>query len=176
MKRTLRAAALAAAVVSSAAVAFTAFQPAPAHAGEAAAKAGNIVQVAASAPDVSTLFAAIKAADLVDTLQGKGPFTVFAPTNEAFAKLPAGTVETLLKPENKDKLRAILLYHVHAGAGVKAADVKTMSLSTANGAPLDIKAEGGKVTVNGASVIKTDITASNGVIHLIDTVVLPPEK
>ena len=123
--------------------------------------------------EVTTLVAAIKAAGLVEALKGPGPFTVFAPTNAAFAKLPAGTVETLLKPESKEKLTAILLYHVHAGAGVLAKDVKTMKLSTLNGKELDIVAEGGKVTVNGAKVIKTDIVASNGVIHWVDTVILP---
>lgn len=123
--------------------------------------------------EVTTVVAAIKAADLVETLKGEGPFTVFAPTNEAFAKLPAGTVEDLLKPENKEKLRAILLYHVHAGAAIKAADVKTMKLSTANGKDLDIKVDGASVMVNDAKVIKTDVVCSNGVIHWIDTVVLP---
>jgi uncharacterized surface protein with fasciclin (FAS1) repeats len=150
----------------------------PAHAEDAAMagqKSKDIVDVA-TGPDmqeVTTLVTAVKAADLVSTLKGPGPFTVFAPTNAAFAKLPAGTVEDLLKPENKEKLRAVLLYHVHAGAAVKAADVKTMSLSTANGKPLSVKAEGGTVTVNNAKVIKTDVVASNGVIHWIDTVVLP---
>ena len=136
-------------------------------------KAKDLVDIAVSVPDVSTLVAALKAADLVDTLKGAGPFTVFAPTNEAFAKLPAGTVETLLKPENKEQLKKILLFHVHVGAGVKAADVKTMKLSTAAGQDLDIKVEGGGVTVNGAKVIKNDVVGSNGVIHLIDAVLLP---
>jgi uncharacterized surface protein with fasciclin (FAS1) repeats len=122
---------------------------------------------------VTTLVAAIKAAGLVDALKGDGPFTVFAPTNDAFAKLPAGTVEDLLKPENKEKLKGILLYHVHAGAAVKAADVKTMELSTLNGKSLNVKAEGGNVTINDAKVIKTDVVGKNGVIHLIDAVVLP---
>ena len=125
--------------------------------------------------EVTTLVTAVKAADLVDTLKGKGPFTVFAPTNAAFAKLPAGTVEMLLKPENKEKLKSILLYHVHVGDAVMAKDVKTMSLSTANGAPLMVKADGMGVMINNAKVIKTDIVASNGVIHWIDTVVMPPE-
>jgi uncharacterized surface protein with fasciclin (FAS1) repeats len=123
--------------------------------------------------EVTTLVAAIKAADLVDALKGKGPFTVFAPTNAAFAKLPAGTVDTLLKPENKEQLKSILLYHVHAGAAIKAADVKTMNLSTLNGKDLNIKVEGGNVMVNNAKVIKTDIVGTNGVIHWIDAVVLP---
>jgi uncharacterized surface protein with fasciclin (FAS1) repeats len=124
--------------------------------------------------EVSTLVAAIKAADLVEPLKGKGPFTVFAPTNAAFAKLPAGTVEMLLKPENKEKLKAILLYHVHSGAAVMAKDVKTMSLTTLNGKPLAVKVDGDAVTVNGAKVIKTDVVASNGIIHWVDTVVMPP--
>ena len=138
----------------------------------------DIIEVATGPgmTEVSTVVTAIKAAGLVDTLKGTGPFTVFAPTNAAFAKLPAGTVEDLLKPENKEKLKALLLYHVHAGAGIKAADVKTMKLSTANGADLDIKAEGGNVMVNNAKVIKTDVMASNGVIHWIDAVVMPPMK
>ena len=122
---------------------------------------------------VSTVVTAIKAAGLVDTLKGPGPFTVFAPTNAAFEKLPKGTVEDLLKPENKEKLKAILLYHVHAGDAIKAADVKTMSLSTANGAPLMVKAEDGGVMINDAKVIKTDVIASNGVIHWVDTVLIP---
>lgn len=123
--------------------------------------------------EVSTVVTAIKAAGLVETLKGPGPFTVFAPTNAAFEKLPKGTVEDLLKPENKEKLKAILLYHVHAGDAVKAADVKTMSLSTANGAPLMVKAENGGVMINDAKVIKTDVIASNGVIHWVDTVLIP---
>ncbi|MEM6260548.1 MAG: fasciclin domain-containing protein [Planctomycetota bacterium] len=133
----------------------------------------DIIETAVGAENLSTLVAAIKAAGLVETLQSEGPFTVFAPTNDAFAKLPAGTVESLLKPENKDKLTAILLYHVHAGSGVLAKDVKTMSLPTANGQPLDIKVSDKGVTVDNAKVIATDIVASNGVVHLIDTVVLP---
>jgi len=135
----------------------------------------DIIEVATGEgmQEVTTLVAAIKAAGLVDTLKGEGPFTVFAPTNAAFEKLPEGTVADLLKPENKEKLTAILLYHVHVGAAVKAADVKTMKLSTANGKDLDVKVDGATVTVNGAKVIKTDVMAKNGVIHWIDTVVLP---
>jgi len=122
---------------------------------------------------VTTVVAAIKAAGLVDTLKGQGPFTVFAPTNEAFEKLPKGTVEDLLKPENKEKLTKILLYHVHAGDAIKAADVKTMSLSTANGKDLMVKAADGKVWINDAQVIKTDVICTNGVIHWVDTVLMP---
>lgn len=138
----------------------------------AAEKPGDIVAVASGAGSFNTLVAAVKAAGLVETLQGKGPFTVFAPTDEAFAKLPAGTVEDLLKPENKQKLVAILTYHVVPGK-VMAADVKTMKAKTVNGKELSIKVEDGKVTVDNARVIKTDGAAQNGVIHVIDTVVLP---
>jgi len=133
---------------------------------------GDIVAVASGAGSFKTLVAAVKAAGLVETLQGKGPFTVFAPTDEAFAKLPAGTLDDLLKPENKDKLKGILLYHVVPGK-VMAADVKTMKAKTAGGKELSIKVEGGSVLVDNAKVVKTDIAASNGVIHVIDTVVLP---
>ena len=132
----------------------------------------DIVAVASGAGIFNTLVAAVKAAGLVETLQSPGPFTVFAPTDEAFSKLPKGTVEDLLKPENKDKLVAILTYHVLAGK-VMAAAVKTMKAKTLNGNELDLKVAGGVVTVNNAKVIKTDVVASNGVIHVIDTVVLP---
>ena len=132
----------------------------------------TIVGVAAGAGQFNTLVAAVKAAGLVDTLNGAGPFTVFAPTDEAFAKLPAGTVETLLKPENKQKLVAILTYHVLAGK-VMAADVKTMAAKTVNGKEASIKVDVGKVTIGAANVVKTDIAASNGVIHVIDAVLIP---
>lgn len=139
---------------------------------QAAGKPGDIVAVASGAGSFKTLVAAVKAAGLVETLQGKGPFTVFAPTDDAFGKMPAGTVEDLLKPENKEKLVAILTYHVVPGK-VMAADVKTMKVKTVNGEELSIKVEGGSVTVDNAKVVKTDVAASNGVIHVIDTVVLP---
>ena len=142
-----------------------------AHA-DSQAKGNDIVAVASSAGSFNTLVAAVKAAGLVETLQGTGPFTVFAPTDEAFAKLPKGTVEDLLKPENKQKLIAILTYHVVAGK-VMAADVKTMKAKTVNGKELDVKVANGAVTVDNAKVIKTDVAASNGVIHVIDTVLLP---
>jgi len=132
----------------------------------------DLVAVASGADNFKTLVAAVKAAGLVETLQGDGPFTVFAPTDEAFAKLPAGTVENLLRPENKEKLVAILTYHVVSGK-VMAADVKTMKAKTVNGQSLDIQVNDGAVTVDKAKVIKTDVDASNGVIHVIDTVVLP---
>ena len=133
----------------------------------------DIIDTAVAAGQFETLAAALGAADLVDTLKGEGPFTVFAPTDEAFAKLPAGTVETLLKPENRDQLVAILTYHVVAGK-VKAADVVKLSeATTVNGAKVAITVADGGVRVNDANVIATDIMASNGVIHVIDTVILP---
>lgn len=132
----------------------------------------DIVAVASKAGSFTTLVTAIKAAGLVETLQGTGPFTVFAPTDEAFAKLPKGTLEDLLKPENKAKLAGILTYHVVPGK-VMAADVKTMMAKTVNGQELDIKVVDGAVTVNNAKVSKTDVPASNGVIHVIDTVLMP---
>jgi uncharacterized surface protein with fasciclin (FAS1) repeats len=134
----------------------------------------TVVEIAAGNKDFSTLVAAVKAAGLAETLSGKGPFTVFAPTNEAFAKLPKGTVEDLLKPENKEKLVAILTYHVVAGK-VLAKDVKAGDAKTVNGAAATIATEGG-VTIAGAKVVKTDIEGSNGVIHVIDSVILPPAK
>lgn len=138
----------------------------------AAAKAETVVGIAAGNKDFSTLVAAVKAAGLVDTLSGNGPFTVFAPTNDAFAKLPKGTVEDLLKPENKAKLAAMLTYHVVAGK-VLASDVKTGKVKTVHGGELDVKVADGGVTVDGAKVVKTDIIGTNGVIHVIDGVVLP---
>ncbi len=133
----------------------------------------TIVETAVAAGSFKTLVAAVQAAGLVETLNGAGPFTVFAPTDEAFAKLPAGTLEMLLKPENKAKLASILTYHVVPGA-VKAADVvKLKTAGTVNGQRVDIKVDGGKVTVDGANVVTTDIACSNGVIHVIDTVILP---
>ena len=133
----------------------------------------TIVETAVAAGSFKTLVAAVQAAGLVETLNGTGPFTVFAPTDEAFAKLPAGTLEMLLKPEHKAKLAAILTYHVVPGA-VKAADVvKLKNAGTVNGQRVDIKVDGAKVTVDGAAVTATDIACSNGVIHVIDTVILP---
>lgn len=132
----------------------------------------TVVGIAAANKDFSTLVAAVKAAGLVETLSGEGPFTVFAPTNAAFDKLPKGTVEDLLKPENKEKLTAILTYHVVAGK-VMAADVKTGKVKTVQGGELDVKVGDKGVTVDGAKVVKTDIVGKNGVIHVIDTVVLP---
>ena len=133
----------------------------------------DIVDTAVAAGDFKTLAAALQAAGLVDTLEGAGPFTVFAPTDEAFAKLPAGTVEDLLKPENKQKLVSILTYHVVAGDVMAKDVVKLSEVKTVNGKELKIMVEGGKVMVDGANVTKTDIQCSNGVIHVIDTVLLP---
>ncbi|HTT23614.1 MAG TPA: fasciclin domain-containing protein [Candidatus Sulfotelmatobacter sp.] len=133
----------------------------------------DIVDTAIAAGSFQTLAKALQAADLVGTLKGPGPFTVFAPTDEAFAKLPAGTLDDLLKPENKDKLRAILTYHVVAGNIPSAKVVKLSSAKTVNGQELKITAMGGNVMVNNAHVVKADIPASNGVIHVIDTVILP---
>ena len=139
-------------------------------------KKGDIIDTATGPgmQKVTTVVTAIKAADLVEALKGPGPFTVFAPTNDAFDKLPAGTVDSLLKPENKEKLKGILLYHVHAGDAIKAADVKTMSLTTLNGKPLMVKTDAnGGVWINDAKVIKTDVVCSNGVIHWVDGVLMP---
>jgi uncharacterized surface protein with fasciclin (FAS1) repeats len=145
--------------------------------GTAHAADKDIVDTAVAAGDFKTLAAALTAAGLVDTLKGPGPFTVFAPTDAAFDALPAGTVEKLLKPENKDQLTAVLTYHVVSGK-VMAADVVKMSeAKTVNGASLKISTTGEKVIINDtATVAKTDIAASNGVIHVIDTVLLPPTK
>ena len=133
----------------------------------------DIVDTAVATGDFKTLATALQAAGLVDTLKGAGPFTVFAPTDEAFAKLPAGTVEDLLKPENKEKLVAILTYHVVAGDVMAKDVVKLSEAKTVNGKSVKIMAQGGKVMVDDANVIKTDIQCSNGVIHVIDSVLLP---
>ena len=133
----------------------------------------DIVDTAVAAGSFKTLAAALTAAGLVDTLKGDGPFTVFAPTDEAFAKLPAGTVENLLKPENRDKLRAVLTYHVVPGKVTAAQVVKLKNAKTVQGSNVTIAASGGKVKVDNANVVKTDIAASNGVIHVIDTVIMP---
>ena len=144
------------------------------HDHDKAAKAQpTIAEVAAGNDDFTTLVAALQAAGLVDVLAGEGPYTVFAPTNEAFAALPPGTVENLLKPENKDQLIAVLTYHVVPGA-VYAEDVtKLDSATTVQGDTVEIAANMGKVKVDNANVVATDIVASNGVIHVIDTVILP---
>ncbi|HMO12855.1 MAG TPA: fasciclin domain-containing protein [Pirellulaceae bacterium] len=134
----------------------------------------DIVETAVGAEGFSLLVAAVKAGGLVEVLQGEGPFTVFAPTDEAFKALPEGTLESLLKPENKDQLVAILTYHVVAG-DVRAADVvKLEEAKTVQGQVVKIKVKEGKVHINDATVIKADIACKNGVIHVIDKVILPP--
>ena len=137
-----------------------------------AATAADIVDTAI-AGKFNTLVAAVKAADLVDTLKGPGPFTVFAPTDEAFAKLPEGALEDLLKPENKAKLQSVLTYHVVPGKVMSRDAVKLNSAKTAQGSSIKIKAMDNGVMVNDAHVVKADIAASNGVIHVIDKVILP---
>jgi len=131
----------------------------------------NIVETAIAAGKFNTLVTAVKAADLVETLSGPGPFTVFAPTDDAFAKLPKGTVESLL--QNKDQLTAVLTYHVVAGKVMASDVVNLKSAATVNGQKVTIKVNGGTVMVDNAKVVKTDIECSNGVIHVIDTVILP---
>jgi uncharacterized surface protein with fasciclin (FAS1) repeats len=138
-------------------------------------KKQDIVDTAVAAGSFKTLATALQAADLADTLKGKGPFTVFAPTDEAFSKLPAGTVESLLKPENKDKLKAILLYHVVSGDVAAAQVLKLSSAKTVNGRDVKITVNDGTVMVDDAKVVKPDVLASNGVIHVIDTVLLPKD-
>ena len=134
----------------------------------------DIVDVAASNGSFNTLVAAVQAAGLEDTLRSEGPFTVFAPTDDAFAALPAGTVETLLKPENKDQLVAILTYHVLSGAvPAEAVLGQKQSVATVNGANVTVDGRGGAVKVNNANVVAADVMASNGVIHVIDKVLLP---
>jgi uncharacterized surface protein with fasciclin (FAS1) repeats len=144
-----------------------------ASAGNYGKKKADIVDTAVAAGNFNTLAAALEAGGLVGTLKSDGPFTVFAPTDEAFAKLPAGTVEELLRPENKDKLVEILTYHVVAGK-VKAVDVVTLSSAeTVNGKSVTIRVEEDTVYINDSRVIATDVWASNGVIHVVDTVILP---
>ena len=159
-------------LITSIATAFALLAPLSAQAEECSKEIPTIVGIAAGNENFTTLVAAAKAAGLVETLSGEGPFTVFAPTDAAFKKLPKGTVETLLKPENKDKLAAVLKYHVVAGK-VMAADVKPGEVTTVQGGKATIKAADGKVTIDGANVVKTDIVGSNGVIHVIDSVILP---
>ena len=136
----------------------------------------TIVENAVKIEGFKTLVAAVKAAGLVETLSGEGPFTVFAPTDDAFAKLPKGTLEDLLKPENKDKLTAILKYHVVPGNVMAKDVVKLEKAKTVQGQNVRIKVVDGKVKLNKATVVKTDVKSSNGVIHVIDKVILPPEK
>ena len=143
--------------------------------GIAQAPSKDIVETAVAAGSFTTLARALQAAGLVDTLKGKGPFTVFAPTDEAFAKLPAGTLDELLKPENKAKLTRILTSHVVAGKVGSAQVVKLKTAKAVSGVTLDIKTSGATVMVDNATVVKTDIPASNGVIHVIDTVIIPSD-
>lgn len=140
---------------------------------ETGQKTQNIVETASSAGNFETLCTAVKTAELVETLQGEGPFTVFAPTDDAFAKLPSGTIEDLLKPENKEKLVSILTYHVVPGK-VMASEVTQMSeAETVNGQSISVRIEGDSVMVDSAKVVETDIECSNGIIHVIDSVILP---
>lgn len=147
--------------------------PAAAQMSTPPAPAMDIVDVAVSAGSFNTLVAAIKAAGLVETLKSEGPFTVFAPTDEAFAKLPAGTLDMLLKPENKAKLVAILTYHVVPGKVMAKDVVKLTSAKTVQGSSVTVQVNNGTVMIDNAKVVKTDIAASNGVIHVIDAVILP---
>jgi len=139
----------------------------------ARAQGKDIVDTAVAAGQFKTLAAALQAAGLVDTLKGAGPFTVFAPTDEAFAKLPKGTVEDLLKPENKAKLTAILTYHVVPGKVMASDVVKVKEAKTVQGGSVKVSTMGNTVMIDNAHVLKADIVASNGVIHVIDTVILP---
>jgi uncharacterized surface protein with fasciclin (FAS1) repeats len=149
----------------------------PAVADKSVVKDKDIIDTAVGAGSFNTLAAALQAGGLIDTLKGEGPFTVFAPTDEAFSKLPAGTVESLLKPENKDKLVEILTYHVVAGKVMAKDVVGLSSAKTVQGKNIMIEVKDGKVMLNGAAtVIKTDINCTNGVIHVIDSVILPPQQ
>jgi uncharacterized surface protein with fasciclin (FAS1) repeats len=158
-------------LTAAAAVAATTIAGSVAHAADA-----DIVDTAVAAGQFTTLAAALEAAGLVETLKGPGPFTVFAPTDEAFAALPEGTVATLLEPENRDDLVAVLTYHVIPAALPAAEVVKYDEAETVNGASLAIDASGDGVMVNGANVTATDIMATNGVIHVVDAVLLPPTE
>jgi len=140
-----------------------------------AAEEKTIIGVASESPQFKTLISALKAADLLDTLSGAGPFTLFAPTDEAFAKIPKDTLDDLMRPENKGKLAAILTYHVIPGR-VIAADMKTSSVKTVNGNELPIVIDVNKIIVGAALATKNDLAASNGIIHIIDTVLMPPMK
>ncbi len=151
----------------------TASDAVDAPAAEGSTASADIVDTAVAAGSFKTLVAAVQAAGLAETLKGTGPFTVFAPSDEAFAKLPAGTVESLLKPENKDKLVAILTYHVVPGKVGSADAAKTDKAKTVQGKELSISAAGGGVKIDAANVTKADIECSNGVIHVIDTVLMP---
>lgn len=173
MKLPSRARLLAAALAFGLATPLAMAAPSGAPADAPARATADIVDTAVSAGQFQTLAAALQAAGLVETLKGEGPFTVFAPTDEAFASLPAGTVESLLKPENRDQLVAVLTYHVVPGR-VMASDVASLDTApTVNGDSLDIRTSGGNVSIDSARVVQADIAASNGVIHVIDKVLLP---
>lgn len=133
----------------------------------------NIVETAVNHGSFNTLVTAVKAAELVDTLSGKGPFTVFAPLDDAFAALPEGTVETLVKPENKEKLQGILIYHVIAGKVMSSDLTDGMKAKTVNGEEVTIHLKDGKVLVNGAEVVLADVETDNGVVHAINKVIMP---
>lgn len=138
-----------------------------------ATQTGTIVDVASSNPAFTTLVQAVQAAGLVETLSGEGPFTVFAPTNEAFAALPKGTLEKLLQPENRETLRKVLTYHVVSG-NLKSKDIRAGQVATVEGSPVSVQVRTKNITVNNARVMTPDVAASNGVIHVIDRVILPP--
>lgn len=146
------------------------------HHGDGEKKGKDIVDVAVDNGSFTTLATALQAAGLVDVLKGEGPYTVFAPTDEAFAKLPAGTVETLLMPENIDQLKAVLTYHVVSGQVLAADVVKLSSAKTVSGETVSIAVNDGNVAINDSTVVKADVMANNGVIHVIDTVLLPPSS
>ena len=158
------------------ALAGAAFVNAAHHEADEAPAQSNIVEIAASNADFTTLVAAVQAAELADVLSGEGPYTVFAPTNEAFASLPEGTVEMLLLPENKDKLVAILTYHVVAGDVSAAEVVELTEVTTLQGGTAAIVVTEEGVTIDGANVTMTDLDASNGTIHVIDAVMIPPTE
>ncbi len=174
MKKTLAVTAAALALVVSAAAPALAEHPKGSEHPKAAAAAKDIVDTAVAAGSFGTLATALQAAGLVDTLKGKGPFTVFAPTDDAFKKLPAGTLEKLLA--DKAQLTKVLTYHVVSGKVMAADVVKLTSAKTVEGSSVKIAVANGAVKVNDANVVKTDVEASNGVIHVIDTVLLPPAK
>jgi uncharacterized surface protein with fasciclin (FAS1) repeats len=157
-------------------IAMTLATPRPLAAAAETGPTKDIVDTAVAAGSFKTLAKALQAAGLVETLKGAGPFTVFAPTDEAFAKLPAGTLESLLKPENKAKLQRILTYHVVPGKVMAADVVNLQSAKAVSGDTIAIAASGGGVMVDNAKVVKTDILASNGVIHVIDAVILPEDE
>ena len=148
-------------------------EPAEPAGGGASVASADLVDTAAKAGSFKTLIAAVQAADLEETLRSPGPLTVFAPTDDAFAKLPAGTVDTLLKPENKEQLKAILTYHVVAGRVPASQAVTLTSAKTVNGKELTLAVEDGSLHVDNATVVQADVNASNGVIHVIDSVLLP---